>query len=109
MSVTGAGDRLVVIGQGYVGLPLAMRAVEQGMQVVGLDLDSRKIDGLRAGRSHIDDVTDDDIANALATGRYAATTEFGDIGEFDVAVITVPTPLKFDAPDLSYVEGARGT
>jgi len=104
--MTNTTTRLVVVGQGYVGLPLSMRAVDQGMDVLGVDLDDRKITGLRDGKSHIDDVSDADIAAAIATGRYRATTDFGDIDGFDVAVVTVPTPLKFGAPDLEYVETA---
>jgi len=99
-------SNVVVIGQGYVGLPLAMRAVDVGFDVIGLDLDDRKIAGLRAARSHIDDITDADLQRALATGRYRPTSSFADIGAFDVAVITVPTPLRDGAPDLSYIESA---
>ena len=101
-----APSRVVVIGQGYVGLPLAMRAVEVGMDVVGFDLDQRKIDGLSSGRTHIDDISDADVAAALATGRYRATALSGDLAGFDVAVITVPTPLRDGAPDLSFIESA---
>lgn len=99
-------ERVVVIGQGYVGLPLAMRAVEVGMDVVGFDLDVPKVDGLSSGCSHIDDVSDADIVAALDTGRYVATADEDAINGFDVAVITVPTPLKFGAPDLTYIERA---
>lgn len=99
-------DKLVVVGQGYVGLPLAMRAVEVGFHVVGFDLDQSKIRGLRAGRSHIDDITDADVARALATGRYCPTMAAADLDRFDVAVITVPTPLREGVPDLSFIESA---
>ena len=99
-------QRVVVIGQGYVGLPLAMRAVEVGFDVVGLDLDIAKIDGLAAGRTHIDDVTDTDVRAALDTGRFAPTNDATLIAGFDVAVITVPTPLRDGVPDLSFIESA---
>jgi UDP-N-acetyl-D-glucosamine dehydrogenase len=101
-------DKLVVVGQGYVGLPLAMRAVEVGFHVVGFDLDTLKIDGLTAGASHIDDVTDADVMSALATGRYRPTTSTADLDGFDVAVITVPTPLREGVPDLSFITSAVG-
>ncbi|MEY4338694.1 MAG: hypothetical protein RLZ14_544, partial [Actinomycetota bacterium] len=65
-------QRLVVVGQGYVGLPLAMRAVEAGYDVVGFDVDDRKVELLSTGRTHIDDISDHDVAAALATGRYRA-------------------------------------
>ena len=99
-------EKVVVVGQGYVGLPLAMRAVEVGFSVVGFDLDIHKIAGLEGGRSHIDDVTDFDVARALATGRYRPTTSVVDLDRFDVAVITVPTPLRDGVPDLSFIESA---
>jgi UDP-N-acetyl-D-glucosamine dehydrogenase len=98
--------RLVVVGQGYVGLPLAMRAVEQGFDVVGLDVDERKIKGLLSGTSTVEDISDDRLQSALATGRYRPTTETADATGFDVAVISVPTPLREGNPDLSYIEQA---
>jgi nucleotide sugar dehydrogenase len=98
--------RLVVVGQGYVGLPLAMRAVEAGYHVVGYDVAREKVALLAAGRTHIDDITDADVAAAIATGRYTATDRADDVAGFDVAVITVPTPLRDGAPDLSYIEAA---
>ena len=98
--------KVAVIGQGYVGLPLAMRAVEVGMYVVGFDLDARKVQGLAAGRTHIDDISDADVAGALATGRFLPTSSTDDLARFDLAVITVPTPLRDGAPDLSFIESA---
>ena len=68
-------DRLVVVGQGYAGLPVAMRAVEVGFDVVGFDVDEVRIKRLAAGESHVEDVTSDDIAGALATGRYEPTDD----------------------------------
>ena len=99
-------QKVVVVGQGYVGLPLAMRAVEVGFDVVGFDLDQVKITGLRAGRSHIDDITDADVARALATGRYLPTMAPGDLDRLDVAVITVPTPLREGVPDMTFIQSA---
>jgi UDP-N-acetyl-D-glucosamine dehydrogenase len=103
-----SSSRVVVVGQGYVGLPLAMRAVEVGFDVVGFDLDQSKIDGLIAARTHIDDVADADVQAALATGRYRPTMSTADVVGFDIAVITVPTPLREGAPDLSFIESAGG-
>jgi len=99
-------DRLVVLGQGYVGLPLAMRAVEVGFDVVGFDLDDVKIGGLARGRTHVDDISDADVVAALATGRYLPTMAICDMAAFDVAVIAVPTPLLEGAPDLSFIQSA---
>ncbi len=103
-----AKSRVVIIGQGYVGLPVSMRAVEVGYDVVGFDVDKRKIDGLKNGESHIDDITGPDVAEALATGRFLPTASQADLHGYDIAVITVPTPLRDGAPDMSYIEaGAR--
>lgn len=107
MAASGA-QRIVIIGQGYVGLPVSMRAVEAGYDVVGYDVDKRKVDGLKDGLSHIDDVTGPDVADALATGRFLPTAAEADLHGYDIAVITVPTPLRDGAPDMSYIEaGAR--
>ena len=98
-----AHQRIAVVGQGYVGLPLAMRAVEVGFDVVGLDLDTDKIAGLAGGRSHVDDVSDETIEHALATQRYLPTSSTADLAGFDLAVITVPTPLADGVPDITFI------
>jgi UDP-N-acetyl-D-glucosamine dehydrogenase len=99
-------DKLVVIGQGYVGLPLAMRAVDAGLNVVGLDLDISRIKRLAAAESFVEDVSGDRIAAALATGRYLPSSDYADAEGFDVCVISVPTPLRDGVPDLTFVERA---
>lgn len=95
---------VVVVGQGYVGLPVAMRAVEQGYTVIGVDLDERRVSSLAAGTSFVDDISDAELQAALASGRYTPTLDYGVCAGFDVAVITVPTPLRESVPDLSYIE-----
>lgn len=99
-------QRVVVIGQGYVGLPVAIRAVEVGFDVVGYELDPAKAAGLMAGSSHVEDITDERLGAALATGRYTATADPSAMAGFDIAVISVPTPMADGAPDLSYIESA---
>jgi UDP-N-acetyl-D-glucosamine dehydrogenase len=99
-------DRLVVVGQGYAGLPVAIRAVEAGFDVIGFDVDIGRIKRLAAGESHVEDVTDEAVASALATGRYEPTDDPQRIRGFDFAVIDVPTPLTDEAPDLSHVTEA---
>ncbi|MGW0433589.1 nucleotide sugar dehydrogenase [Micromonospora sp. NPDC003197] len=99
-------EKLVVIGQGYVGLPLAVRGVEAGFEVVGIDVDATRIKRLSTGESFIEDISSNRLAAALATGRYLPTTDYADARDFDVCVISVPTPLRDGAPDLSYVEQA---
>jgi UDP-N-acetyl-D-mannosaminuronic acid dehydrogenase/UDP-N-acetyl-D-glucosamine dehydrogenase len=103
MTVTYDGP-VVVVGQGYVGLPLAVRAVEVGHRVIGFDLDKHRVDRLCRGESFIDDITDDELAEVLRTGRYTATDEPAKLAGFRVAVVCVPTPLRDGAPDLSYIE-----
>ncbi|MGH3824907.1 MAG: nucleotide sugar dehydrogenase [Pseudonocardiaceae bacterium] len=98
-----------MVGQGYVGLPLAMRAVEVGFDVVGFDIDKTRIDCLRKAETFIDDITDKDLALAASTGRYLPTDDPAALAGFDVAVVCVPTPLRDGAPDLSYVEAAATT
>lgn len=102
------GQRIVVVGQGYVGLPLAMRATEVGHDVVGLDLKQSTVVELMAGRSHIGDVSDADVALAVSRG-YTATMDPSAITEADVVVVCVPTPLGEEGgPDLTAVrESAR--
>jgi UDP-N-acetyl-D-glucosamine dehydrogenase len=99
-------ERVVVIGQGYVGLPLAVRAVEVGFDVVGFDVDKSRIDRLRRGESFIDDIGDADLAAALGTGRYTPSDHVDDIAGFAVAVVCVPTPLREGQPDLHFIEDA---
>jgi UDP-N-acetyl-D-glucosamine dehydrogenase len=97
---------LTIIGQGYVGLPLAMLAVEAGHHVVGIDVDASRVELLQRGESYVDDVEDARLRAALDSGRYVATTDYSNIAGFDVAVITVPTPLQNRTPDLSFVTSA---
>src|SRR4051794_38143632 len=105
-----SGDkRLLVVGQGYVGLPLAMRGVDVGYDVVGYDVDESRIKRLAAAETFVEDVTSEALAGALATGRYHPTADAEDCAGFDVAVVTVPTPLREGAPDLSYIESAAET
>jgi UDP-N-acetyl-D-mannosaminuronate dehydrogenase len=104
--VAGAPLRVLVVGQGYVGLPLALRAVEVGDDVTAYDVDARRVAVLSAGRSHVSDVADGEVERALATGRYRPLADATALGAFDVAVITVPTPLTDGVPDLAPIKQA---
>jgi UDP-N-acetyl-D-glucosamine dehydrogenase len=99
-------QKLVVVGQGYVGLPLAMRAVEAGFDVVGVDLDEGRIKRLASSDPFVEDIPVRRLDQALRTGRYHPTTDYADAAGFDVCVITVPTPLRDGTPDVSYIEKA---
>jgi UDP-N-acetyl-D-glucosamine dehydrogenase len=97
---------LMVIGLGYVGLPLAREAAFSGLTVTGYDLNAELVAALNAGRSHVGDVPDSDVAEMLRKGFWATSVE-EQSGAPDTVVICVPTPLSADSgPDLSAVRGA---
>ncbi len=98
--------RVVIVGQGYVGLPVAMRAVEVGHDVVGFDVDEERIKALSVGESYVDDVSNERVAAAIASGRYKPTAVAEQCADFDIAVISVPTPLAEGVPDLRHIEQA---
>lgn len=103
-----AHGRVVIVGQGYVGLTLAVRAAESGYQVVGYDVDKERVGRLVAGDSYVEDVSRTRLLPLLASGVYRPSRDPADCAGFDVAVITVPTPLRDGLPDLSHiVESAR--
>jgi len=99
-------ERLVVVGQGYVGLPLAMRAAEVGYRVLGFDVDTARVKLLEAGESPVEDVPSGQLRAALDAGRYLPTSDPAQLDGFDVAVISVPTPLTEGSPDLTHIESA---
>jgi len=99
--------RITVMGQGYVGLPLAMEFARAGFKVAGLDTSHEKVEALNRGESPIDDVPSGELRSMRDAGRYAATTDFAVLSSADVAIICVPTPLrKSKDPDISYVMAA---
>jgi UDP-N-acetyl-D-glucosamine dehydrogenase len=92
-----------IVGLGYVGLPLMLRYIEVGYQVLGFDIDAEKVDALNAGRSYIEHISADTISHATQHG-FTATTDFSRASEADALIICVPTPLnKYREPDLSFV------
>lgn len=98
---------VVIIGLGYVGLPLAHVAANSGMSVAGFDIDAEAVEALNRGRSHIDDLDDSDVAQMRASGRFYATTDEGEIARADTVVMCVPTPLSPEGgPDLGAIESA---
>lgn len=100
---------LAVVGLGYVGLPLAQAACNAGLSVVGFDVSTAVVDGLRSGRSHIDDLDDDEIARMLDQG-FDPTIDPTKLGGADTIVICVPTPLSHEGlPDLGPVNSATAT
>jgi UDP-N-acetyl-D-glucosamine dehydrogenase len=97
--------RIAVLGQGYVGLVLAMRASEAGFDVVGLEINEQRVVALAAAESYIEDVSDEVLQAALERG-YRPTSAPAELANFDVAVISVPTPLHEGLPDMSFIESA---
>lgn len=97
---------VTIVGQGYVGLPLAQAAAGVGWKVWGLDVTQSLVDALNSGVSHVDDLSDDDIKTMIEQG-YEATTDSSCVAESQITVICVPTPLgEAGAPDLGAVEAA---
>ncbi len=98
---------LAIIGQGYVGLPLAMAAVHAGWIVIGVDNFAAKVDQINGGRSPVEDVSDQQLQIAISNGLYRATTDFSEITKASVVTICVPTPLNDNRePDLSLLRSA---
>jgi UDP-N-acetyl-D-glucosamine dehydrogenase len=96
-----------IVGLGYVGLPLALELAKAGYRVLGFDIIERVVNGLNAGHSHVKDVSDAQLLEALTAGRFEATSDMSRMGEPDAVSICVPTPLsKFKDPDVSYIVAA---
>jgi UDP-N-acetyl-D-glucosamine dehydrogenase len=100
-------ETVVILGQGYVGLPLAMHAAESGhFSVVGYDVSQARVKRLAAGESYVEDVPADRLAAVLVDGTYRPSADPAALTGFDVAIISVPTPLREGLPDLSHIESA---
>jgi UDP-N-acetyl-D-glucosamine dehydrogenase len=98
---------LAIIGQGYVGLPLAMAAVDAGWTVIGIDNFEAKVAQINSGTSPVEDISDTQLAAALKSGLYRASTDFSDATAASVITICVPTPLdEKREPDLSLLQSA---
>ncbi|MFO0982785.1 MAG: nucleotide sugar dehydrogenase [Planctomycetota bacterium] len=93
-----------VVGLGYVGLPLLHAMHQGGMRVIGFDIDQGKVDMLTAGRNYLKHLGDAMVGELAKSSRFAATTDLARLGEADVLLVCVPTPLgRHQEPDLSYV------
>lgn len=105
--ITERSAHVSVIGLGYVGLPLAIEFARAGFRVTGIDADPSKVEGINAGTSHIQDISDGDIQQVVQDGRMQATTDFTVLSDVDAVSICVPTPLsKTKDPDISYIVAA---
>lgn len=96
-----------IVGQGYVGLPLAIASVNAGFNVTGIDTNDQKIKILNSGRSITEDVSDIQIQSALSSSRYKVTSDFSVIKESSIIIICVPTPIsEKKIPDLRFLISA---
>lgn len=101
--------QLVVLGLGYVGLPLATVFAEAGFNVLGIDPDAHKVDLLNKGESYIGDVDSEQVARLVKDGKLRGSTDFAELADADAVSICVPTPLrKTGDPDLSFILSAAG-
>ena len=100
------GMKVGIIGLGYVGLPLAVAFAEAGHDVVGVDVSERVVEGLNAGRSQVEDVSDERLA-AAGRAAWSPPPTSGALAECDAVLICVPTPLANQRePDLAYIADA---
>jgi UDP-N-acetyl-D-glucosamine dehydrogenase len=98
---------VAILGLGYVGLPLAVVFAEAGFHVTGIDPDKRKVETIRRGESHIQDIPNEQVKRLVSAGKLEATSDFSALQSADAVSICVPTPLrKTGDPDLSYILSA---
>jgi UDP-N-acetyl-D-glucosamine dehydrogenase len=101
--------RIVVLGQGYVGLTVACSCADAGFPVVGIDVNGSRIDDLQRGRLSVAGVQEATFRSGIGSGRLTFAAEPDAIASADIVVICVPTPLRDQVPDLSYIEGGCRT
>lgn len=98
---------LAIIGQGYVGLPLAMAAVDAGWMVIGVDSSEVKVTQINGGSSPVEDISDAQLQSAISRGLYKATSDYAEVTFASVITICVPTPLNEKRePDLTLLRSA---
>lgn len=95
---------IAIVGLGYVGLPLSLQFARSGVNVLGLDIDSAKVESLNAGKSYIKHIEASAIGEQIQAKRFTASTDFARVREVQAVIICVPTPLnKNREPDISYI------
>lgn len=100
-------NNAIVIGLGYVGLPVAIAVAKSGSSVIGIDLNTEKVNSINKGLSPVEDIRDSEIQDLISTGLFRASTDYAEIRNANVVLICVPTPLlENQLPDLSMVENA---
>jgi len=99
--------KIAILGLGYVGLPLAIEFAKKGFQVSGLDAEKQKVDLINQGKSYIEDIKNEELSQILGKGNLKATQDYNILGEVDIIIICVPTPLTIHRePDISYIQDA---
>jgi UDP-N-acetyl-D-glucosamine dehydrogenase len=96
--------KICIVGLGYVGLPLSLQFARSGVNVLGLDIDSAKVEQINRGQSYIKHIPSETIAEAVKTRRFSASSDFSRVKEVEAIIICVPTPLnKNREPDISFI------
>jgi UDP-N-acetyl-D-glucosamine dehydrogenase len=96
--------KIAIVGLGYVGLPLSFQFARSGVTVLGLDIDTAKVDALNQGKSYIKHISSESVAEIVRSGGFSASSDFSRIREVTAIIICVPTPLtKNREPDISYI------
>src|SRR6476646_5922728 len=96
--------KIAIVGLGYVGLPLSFQFARSGVTVLGLDIDTTKVDSLNQGRSYIKHIPSESVADIVKSGSFSASSDFSRLREVNAIIICVPTPLnKNREPDISYI------
>ncbi len=99
--------KIAILGLGYVGLPLAIEFAKKGFQVFGLDSQKQKVDLINQGKSYIEDIKDEELSQILGKENLKVTQDYNILGEVDIIIICVPTPLtSHKEPDISYIQDA---
>jgi len=99
--------KIGVIGLGYVGLPLAVDKAIAGYEVIGFDIQQKRVDMVNQGVNYIGDVVDEELRQVVSDGRLRATTDYDEIKNLDIVTICVPTPLdKNKQPDLTFIRNS---
>ena len=102
--------RVAIIGQGYVGLTLSAGAISAGFEVLGIDKSQLVVEELNSGKSHIEGISDQQIASAISSGKFKASGDFSEIAKSEIVILAVPTPLKKSGePDLALLESASAS
>jgi len=102
--------KIAVVGQGYVGLPLALAAVNADFKVVGIDTDISKVEFIKSGKSPVEDISNEVIERAILSQKYEIDSRFDSGANYKIILICVPTPLSENhEPDLGILKDAAKT